>query len=445
MLKPGGKLVSEEVAGSIVRFIAGGAELANAEVEPALLSLICRELNNARIAQGRSEISADLLAGSRDTILADFYERALADQPPGVRQFIEDNLLTESGHRESLAEERVQKGLTAAGALPDALATLVNRRLLRIEERLDVRRVELTHDVLCGVVRASRDVRLEREARDEAERKLAAQRERELATRKALVRARKIAAVCAVLAVGAAGSAVFGYFGMKRAQQAEAKAQQTRQMAEAARGEAEKLIVYLLDDFYLELEPVGRLDIVAELAEARASTITTSCPPRIAHGAKPTATARWRWCATARVAHAVQARRERQGLVRSGRRPGQDAARRRPIGKHGDRPGIGPCHAGAAGDSRQSREARKRCRSGACGGSVQAAGGRAEPDGTGCGGPMAAMTYQGYRQMRDDQEEAAVKTLEVAREVLRGIDGLEDRRPAVGGGLCGSHRWQVER
>ena len=102
-----------EDEGLIVRFIAGGAELANAEVEPALLSLICRELNNARIAQGRSEISADVLAGSRDTILTEFYERALADQPPGVRQFIEDNLLTESGHRESLAEERVRFSLPA--------------------------------------------------------------------------------------------------------------------------------------------------------------------------------------------------------------------------------------------------------------------------------------------------------------------------------------------
>lgn len=67
--KPGGALVSEEVAEAIVRFIAGGSELRNAEVEPSLLSLICRELNNARIAQGRAEISADLLAGSRDTIL----------------------------------------------------------------------------------------------------------------------------------------------------------------------------------------------------------------------------------------------------------------------------------------------------------------------------------------------------------------------------------------
>jgi tetratricopeptide (TPR) repeat protein len=280
VVKPGGKLVSEEVAGSIVRFIAGGAELANAEVEPALLSLICRELNNARIAQGRGEISADLLAGSRDTILTEFYERALVDMPAGVRQFIEDNLLTESGYRESLAEERVQKGLAAAGAPPDALAVLVNRRLLRIEERLDLRRVELTHDVLCTVVRASRDLRLEREARDVAERKLVAQRERERATRRALVRARQIATVCAVLAIGAAASAVFGYFGMKRAQEAELEAQQTRQLAERARGEAEKLIVYLLDDFYLELEPVGRLDIVADLAK-RALNYYHELPPEL--------------------------------------------------------------------------------------------------------------------------------------------------------------------
>src|SRR5947207_278025 len=256
VMNPGGKLVSEEVAAAIVRFVAGGSELANAEVEPSLLSLICRELNNARIAQRRDEISADLLAGSRDTILSEFYERALADQPPGVRQVIEDNLLTESGYRESLAEERVQKGLLAAGATPDALSVLVNRRLLRIEERLDVRRVELTHDVLCSVVKASRDLRLEREARDEIERRLAAQRERERTTRRALVRARQIAAGCAVLAIGAAGSAVFGYLSMKRAQQAEAKAEETRLLAEVARGESEKLVVYLLDDFYQELAPV---------------------------------------------------------------------------------------------------------------------------------------------------------------------------------------------
>jgi hypothetical protein len=265
--RPGGRLVSEEVAEAIVRFVAGGAELRNAEVEPALLSLVCRELNNARIAQGRSEISADVLAGSRDTILGEFYERALADQPEAVRKVIEDHLLTESGYRESLAEERLQKLLNEAGAAPGTMGRLVDRRLLRVEERLDVRRVELTHDVLTGVVKASRDVRLEREAREDAERRLDQQRERERATRRALVRARQIATGCAVLAVVAIGSAVYGYFATERAKAAEAKSEETRLMAEQARGEAEKLVVYLLDDFQLELAPVGRLDIVAELAK----------------------------------------------------------------------------------------------------------------------------------------------------------------------------------
>ncbi|MDE1923970.1 MAG: ATP-binding protein, partial [Gammaproteobacteria bacterium] len=72
--KPGRGLVTEEVAAAIVRFVAGGAEVEHAEVEPSLLSLICRELNDTRIAQGRAEISLDLVAGSHATILTNFYE-----------------------------------------------------------------------------------------------------------------------------------------------------------------------------------------------------------------------------------------------------------------------------------------------------------------------------------------------------------------------------------
>src|SRR5258705_9224701 len=207
VMKPGGKLVSEEVAESIVRFISGGSELRNAEVEPSLLSLICRELNNARIAQGRAEISADLLAGSHDTILHEFYERTLSDQPAAVRKVIEDELLTDSGFRESLAEERVAKAFAAAGAAPGPRAPLGNRRPPPIEEGPHRPRVELTPDVPVRVGEGSPALRLEREARDEAERQLAAQREREAATHKALIRARQIAAVCAVLALGAIASA----------------------------------------------------------------------------------------------------------------------------------------------------------------------------------------------------------------------------------------------
>jgi Novel STAND NTPase 1 len=267
VLRPGRRLVSEEVAAAIVRFVAGGAEIANAEVEPSLLSLICRELNDARIAQGRTEISLDLLAGSHESILTNFYERALGDQPAAVRQIIEDELLTESGFRENVAEESLQRRFAAAGAAPDTLAKLVNRRLLRIEERLDVRRVELTHDVLSGVVKASRDQRHEREALEATERTLAEQRAREQAARNALRRARTIAAGCILLAVVAVAAAGFAYFSAQRARSAERIAQQTRATAEQARTQSELLLGYLTDDFARELESFGRLQVLTEFSQ----------------------------------------------------------------------------------------------------------------------------------------------------------------------------------
>lgn len=421
--KPGGKLVSQEVAESIVRFIAGGSELPNAEVEPSLLSLICRELNNTRIAQGRAEISADLLAGSHDTILAEFYERTLADQPEAVRKVIEDQLLTESGYRESLAEERLLKAFAAAGAAPDALATLVNRRLLRIEERLDVRRVELTHDVLCGVVKASRGLRLEREAKEEAEKQLAAQKAREEATRKALVRARRIAAGCAVLALGAIVSALFGYMNMNRAREAEAQAQQTRELAEGARAEAEKLVVFLLEDFQLELEPIGRLDVVANLAR-RALDYYAGLPEAL----RTPTTRRNR--ALAEVRYALSLRN--LGRLEEGTKAAASAvATLEELRKGGDTSeattiGLAMGHsANARILSQQVRipESRK-------------VGARAfaviEPLATAPGASLVARrafaemaVAYGFLQMRDQDFEEAIKTFEKSRAAARSIDGLQ--------------------
>jgi hypothetical protein len=267
VLQPGRRLVSDEVAAAIVRFVAGGAELANAEVEPSLLSLICRELNDTRIAQGRSEISLDLLAGSHASILSNFYERALADQPAAVRRIIEDELLTESGFRENVAEESLLRRFEQAAAAPDALATLVNRRLLRIEERLDVRRVELTHDVLCNVVQSSRDQRKAREAQEATERALAEQRAREQAAQHALRRARSIATGCILLAIMAVSAAVFGYVSTQRAQRAELMAQHSGVLAEQARSHSERLLAYLSDTFVRELESFGRLEVLAQFTQ----------------------------------------------------------------------------------------------------------------------------------------------------------------------------------
>jgi hypothetical protein len=122
-----------------------------------------------------------------------------------------------------------------------------------------MRRVELTHDVLCSVVLSSRDKRHEREARDEAERRLAEQHEREAAQHRALVRARTIAGVCAALMVVAIAGAGFGWINMQRARAADLAAQK-------ARGDAEHMVAFLVEDFYGELKPTGRLETLGKLA-----------------------------------------------------------------------------------------------------------------------------------------------------------------------------------
>jgi tetratricopeptide (TPR) repeat protein len=59
---------------------------------------------------------------------------------------------------------------------------------------------------------------------------------------------------------------VFGWVNLHRARAADAEAQHARQLAEHARGDAEKLVAFLIDDFYNELAPTGRLDTLGRLA-----------------------------------------------------------------------------------------------------------------------------------------------------------------------------------
>ncbi|HUF62080.1 MAG TPA: hypothetical protein VMN36_08390 [Verrucomicrobiales bacterium] len=188
VMKPGGDLVSEEVARKIVRFVAaandaeavvdpGGAsvDLQHLRTEPALLSLVCSELNLQRIKEGRKAITLEQVQRSSDQILEDFYERSLKGLDPEDRRFIEDRLVTASGFRTTVpVEEAVQADLT-----DDEIEQLVMRRLLRKEDRLGTPHVELTHDVLTRVVTRSRSLRQQREeveARHREEEKQKAER-----------------------------------------------------------------------------------------------------------------------------------------------------------------------------------------------------------------------------------------------------------------------------
>jgi WD40 repeat protein len=170
VVKPGGSLVTADVSRAIVEFVSGARggsieRLAEIDVEPPLLSVICRELNERRRTLGQAQITAEMVTGNRREILTDFYERSVGDLPEAIRRFVEDKLLTRSGFRDNLA---LETALEEPGVTRPLIDTLVSRRLLRIEDRVGSQRVELTHDVLADVVRASRDARQQRIAFEQA-------------------------------------------------------------------------------------------------------------------------------------------------------------------------------------------------------------------------------------------------------------------------------------
>jgi hypothetical protein len=171
-------LIDQPVAEKVVRFVAAardGVPLESLEVEPALLSVVCRELNNTRQQRQEAKISDTLLEGSRDEVLNDFYERTVGDLPLEVRRFIEERMITVSGFRDSMAVENA----LSAGLAVEQIDLLVERRLLRREDRGGVQRIELTHDLLTGVVRASRDRRRNQEAAEKERLAIVAEQERE--------------------------------------------------------------------------------------------------------------------------------------------------------------------------------------------------------------------------------------------------------------------------
>ncbi|HEX2123600.1 MAG TPA: hypothetical protein VHL59_18365, partial [Thermoanaerobaculia bacterium] len=167
----GKHLVDPATARAIVNFVASGdpdstQPLDEMEVDPALLSVVCAELNKKRLAANppMATIDRGLLEQNRASILADFYAAAMKnfEGNPRVRALVEDGLLTPNGYRASISEDQAQAQF---GIDPATVGELVRHRLVRIEARGRARRVELTHDLLTGVIRESRDRRKDEEKR----------------------------------------------------------------------------------------------------------------------------------------------------------------------------------------------------------------------------------------------------------------------------------------
>jgi len=172
---PGGKLVDDNVARRIMRLAwknepsppVDPADFAGIEIDPALLSVVCSELNHKRqqSVPPLSRITPELLEGADREILSGFYERGMAGLDPRVRTFVEDHLITGRGYRNSHDRDDAE---ALPGVTADALDALILRRILREDEQQGVFRLELTHDVLARVVRESRDRRRARDAEEAA-------------------------------------------------------------------------------------------------------------------------------------------------------------------------------------------------------------------------------------------------------------------------------------
>lgn len=205
----GGHLVDDTIARQILRLAwknepsppVEPADFARIEIDPALLSVVCSELNQKRqtAAPPLDRITPTLLEGADREILTGFYERAMAGLDSRVRSFVEDELITVHGHRDSRV---LEDALTRSGITPEAINILIRRRLLRMDERQSLRRLELTHDVLTSVVKDSRDTRRTREAEEAAKaRDLALRRQQRRTRRNAVLVMAGVAVVILLIAL----------------------------------------------------------------------------------------------------------------------------------------------------------------------------------------------------------------------------------------------------
>ncbi|HEY1803115.1 MAG TPA: hypothetical protein VGG45_01420 [Terracidiphilus sp.] len=231
----GGGLLSASVAARIVRFVGGAArvgagQLEEIAVEPALLSLVCRELNEQRIVRGKAEITADLIQGENtQQIIAQFYNQGFNGLDVRARYFVEDRLLTTAGYRDSCA---LDNALAEPGVSEAAVQSLVDRRILRREERGGLVRIELIHDVLAMVAKESRDTRHEATALEAARQLLSKHRQRQR-----VIMAWAIVLIACL--VGVSWLALMASRGRKEAEVAKREADEQAKVAKTQEGRAQ--------------------------------------------------------------------------------------------------------------------------------------------------------------------------------------------------------------
>ena len=232
--KPAADLMTDALARRVVEIIAGAdvlpvhntestnvdqpnGERRDSDVDPALLSLFCRELNEIRKRNGQEHFDRQLIEDNKDTTLTNYYSSCVHGLDASVAEFIETELISGKGFRNFYPlEDAVPSRLSE-----EDLAHLVDSRLLRVVDHYGAQRIELTHDVLTRAVREHREQRRAKEDRQRAKalEEAAAQREAELdRERQATRRLRKLTVALALVCVVAIGLAVAAFWFSRNAE-----------------------------------------------------------------------------------------------------------------------------------------------------------------------------------------------------------------------------------
>lgn len=237
VLKSSKGLIEREVAVDIIKKLPGITEydfetvannndnLKRLLVEPFLLSLICFQVNEKRIERKLDKFTPELVADFKiEDVIYSFYNDTLKEFGDNVSEGIEDTMLTDSGYRKLESVEQLKSNYKIDDA---AIATLINKRILRQEDRDGVEYVELIHDVLIPVIKERRNKRIAlqiEKANQEKEQELKRSLEAET-QKKNLRRTRLVATVVSVFAIVAALASVYAWNAKSDAEKASTAAQ----------------------------------------------------------------------------------------------------------------------------------------------------------------------------------------------------------------------------
>src|SRR5436190_5665762 len=176
-----------------------------------------REFREA-LTQAHEEVvlsGGTVFATSSAEKLREFYQHEMAAVPLNVRTFIEEELLTNSGTRDSRA---VEDAVVRTGTPRVVFEPIVAHGLLRIIEKSGIQRLELASERFVPVVIASRDERRAHEEREHAV-------QREEAIRQKLVRRNRLASAFGILALTALAATALAVLKSRETEQRRSESQ----------------------------------------------------------------------------------------------------------------------------------------------------------------------------------------------------------------------------